>query len=92
MALLAETAEVFKGEELTAGAVASWRVVGTVFLMCLMETGPAAGVGFSLMAGSVTRVAPPCKGNFGEMLRRRGRCEGRGMLRKRMVWRMGMVC
>lgn len=71
MALLAETAEVLKGKELTASAVVSWRAVGTVFLTCLMETGPAAGVGFSLMAGSVTRVASPCKGNFGEMLRQK---------------------
>ena len=85
MALLAETTEVLKGKELTASAVVSWRAVGTVFLTCLMETGPAAGVGFSLMAGSVTRVASPCKGNFGEMLRQKKRREGRGMVRTGMV-------
>ena len=43
-------------EKLTVGAEAwiSSRAFGTVFLTCLMTTGPVAGVGFSLMAGTIT--------------------------------------
>lgn len=59
---------MLKGEELTAGAVDSVRVLGTVLRTCLMQTGPLAGVGFSLMAGSVMRWRHPCKGNFGLLL------------------------
>lgn len=33
-----------------------------------METGPVAGVGFSLMAGSVTRWRDVRKGNFGKVV------------------------
>lgn len=56
---------MLKGEELTAAAVDSVSVLGTVLRTCLMQTGPLAGVGFSLMAGSVMRWRHPRKGNFG---------------------------
>ena len=71
-----------KSEELTASAVVSWRAVGTVFLTCLMETGPAAGVGFSLMAGSVMRWRHPRKGNFGKVMPLRVKKPGRMRVEK----------
>lgn len=37
-----------------SGGVVGFGLDGTLFLMCLMETGPVAGVGFALMAGKVT--------------------------------------
>ncbi len=67
----------FERVPLTASAVVSWRVVGTVFLTCLMETGPVAGVGFSLMAGSIAPSPHLRKGNFGKVVPRGRRVCGR---------------
>jgi len=49
-------------------AEAGGRAFGTVFLTCLMETGPLAGVGFALMAGTLPHCGDIEKGNFGFLL------------------------
>lgn len=71
---------MLKGEELTAGAVVSASAWGTVFLTCLMETGPVAGVGFSLMAESIAPSPHVRKGNFGKVVPRGRRVCGRKVL------------
>jgi hypothetical protein len=56
--------------------------LGTVFLTCLMETGPLAGVGFALMAGTLTRFREEGKRNFGFCRATRERLPGRAVFEK----------
>ena len=70
----------------------SSRAFGTVFLTCLMDTGPVAGVGFSLMAGSIAPSPHVRKGNFGKVVPLLMKKPGRMRVEKSVFWRMGLIC